>query len=141
VARGDLPDFNAVIEAADRVKVELPIYVQNLIKVSEVGPQIAYHLAKYPDEQKRILALRPELALAALGRIEARYEKQAKKEGEPPPPPPAAKPTIETSKAPAPVQSLRTGEATVVSDSAQASNFNEYKRLRMEEIRRSGRRH
>lgn len=134
IAREDIPDFNAVIEAADRVKVELPIYVQNLIRASEVGPQIAYHLAKYPDEQKRIMALRPELALAALGRIEEKYEKKANGAATPTP-----KPTIETTRAPAPVTPIRSGDAVIVTDPSQAPDFQTYKRLRAEQRKRDGR--
>lgn len=41
---------------------------------SEVGPQMAQHLAEHPEEVERIAALSPNSALRALGKIEAIYE-------------------------------------------------------------------
>lgn len=133
VAKESIEDFDAVITSADRVKVEIPTYVQRLIVKSTVGPQIAYHLAKYPDDQARIFAMEPELALAALGRIEERYEKKPDSVNT------VRTPNIETSRAPAPTAPIRTSEGTVASSTAQASSFQEYKRLRMEENRRKRR--
>lgn len=132
-AKLDLPDFVEVIEAADRVKVAVPQHVQELIVDSDVGPQIAYHLAKHPDEQKRIFAMTPARGLAALGRIEALYEEKSQPQAEDKPQP---KP-IETTRAPAPIASLKSdGAATISADPASAKSFDEYKRLRYEQLRR-----
>jgi hypothetical protein len=140
VAKVDLPDFVEVIESGDRVKVELPQYVQNLIKASEVGPQIAYHLAKFPEEQKRILKLRPELALAELGKIASKYEKKANGSTTTPPAAPSKTP-IETTRAPAPVTPVRAGETPVEVDLSKPMPATQYIRLRREQMRREGRRH
>lgn len=133
-AKKDIPDFVAVIEAADRVKVAVPQHVQELIIESEVGPQLAYYLAKNPDEQKRIFAMTPAKALAALGRIEATYDKS---EGKAEEKPEAKPPPIETTRAPAPIAAIKSdGAATISADPANAKDFDEYKRLRYAEMRR-----
>lgn len=132
-AKADIPDFVDVIESADRVKLNVPPHVQALIVESDYGPEIAYHLAKNPDEQARIFAMTPAKALAALGRIEARYEKQesAEKKADSKP-----TPTIETTRAPAPVASIRGDAETASYDMSKPMPFEEYRRLRKEQMRR-----
>ena len=63
------PDFDAVV-----MNPALPTLSRSsvsLIKASESGPQIIYHLAKRPDEAVRIARMSPEHQAMALGRIEA----------------------------------------------------------------------
>lgn len=42
---------------------------------SEIGPKIAYHLAKYPEENERLNALSPTRRLAELGKLEDKLSK------------------------------------------------------------------
>ena len=67
-----------------------------------------------------------------LGKIETSFEKsaaaEAKAEAKP-------KTTIETTRAPAPVASIRGSEAPVATNSREALSFQDYKRLRMNELR------
>lgn len=127
-ARESIPDFIQVIEAADRVKVPVPGHVQAAIVESDFGPEIAYHLAKNPDEQKRIFALTPAKALLELGKIENTFSAEVKET--------KATPTVETTRAPAPVTSVRSMDAAVSLDTRTATNFQDYKRLRTQEIRK-----
>ena len=132
LAKSEFEDFDEVISAADRVKVAVPAHVQAAILESEYGPHIAYHLAKNPDDQKRIFALPAAKALLELGKIETSFEKSASAEAKA-----EAKPktTIETTRAPAPVASIRGSEAPVATNSREALSFQDYKRLRMNELR------
>lgn len=75
-ARKAHPDFDKVMAAvantdADRV----PQFVLNYIFESEHGAEIAYHLAKNPEESKRIATLKPILGLAELGTLAATLSK------------------------------------------------------------------
>jgi hypothetical protein len=67
---------------------------------SDVGPAVLYHLASDSDEAERIAALSPLKQVAALGRLEAKFEKS---EDEPP--------AKATSKAPAPISPAKTAKA------------------------------
>lgn len=55
------------------------------IRTSDVGPAVAYHLAKNPEEARRIAGLNPLAAIRAIGRLEARFDttSQAKPTGKP----------------------------------------------------------
>ena len=133
VAKSQFEDFDDVITAADRVKVVVPPHVQAAILESDYGPHIAYHLAKNPDDQKRIFALPAAKALLELGKIETSFEKSGsapvKAEAKP-------SPTIETTRAPAPVSSIKAEAGTVQSDLSKPMPFHEYARQRREQMRR-----
>lgn len=62
------------------------------IRTSENGAAVAYHLAKNPEEARRLAGLNPLAAIREIGRLEARLEPQAKPTGKPasdaPTPPP-----------------------------------------------------
>lgn len=65
-----LPDYHEVIESA---QVELQNIVLETIKESEMGPEVAYFLAKNPEEVERIAAIQsPSTAIREIGKIEAR---------------------------------------------------------------------
>lgn len=77
-ARKAHPDFDKVMASvantdADRV----PQFVLNYIFESEHGAEIAYHLAKNPEESKRIATLKPILGLAELGTLAAKLSQPA----------------------------------------------------------------
>jgi hypothetical protein len=137
-AKKDIPDFQEVIEAADRVKTVVPDHVKAAIVESELGPQLAYHLAKHPEEQKRIFALPIAKALLELGKIELKYApKQAAAD---PAPVDGGAPPIETSKAPAPIAKLKDSPTTVPGDLSGPMPFKDYRQKRVEQIR-ANRRH
>ena len=131
-AKTEFEDFEEVIESADRVKLAVPAHVQAAIMESDYGPHIAYFLAKNPDDQARIFKLPAAKALLELGKIETSFEKSAKTDAAAPA---KAKPTIETTRAPAPVSSIRGSEGNVATNSREAMSFGDYKRLRMQELR------
>ncbi len=132
-ARRDIPDFDEVIQSADRRGQPIPPHVVAAITESDVGPKLAYHLAKNQDEAKRIFGMTPAKALLALGKLETTYA-DAKESAPVVVPQPATKPPV--TKAPAPLPSLNTGAGNVITDAAQAPDFNTYKRLRLEEMRK-----
>jgi hypothetical protein len=59
--------------------VRLPEAALDAIAESDFGARVALHLAKHPEEQKRIAGLTPARQAAAIGRIEASLEAQARK--------------------------------------------------------------
>lgn len=63
--------FEAVIEGADKGTWVCTPDMAEAIKESEAGADIAYHLAKNPDEARRIAGLSPYSQIRELGRIEA----------------------------------------------------------------------
>lgn len=69
-ARKSLPDFDDVVDQ------DLPVsqVMIETITESEIGPHIAYHLGKNPDEAERIANLPPLAAARAIGKIEAMLE-------------------------------------------------------------------
>jgi hypothetical protein len=73
-AKEKYADFDEkVIASADRGEWPCPLPLALGIMQSEVGDDIAYHLASNPDEAKRIAAL-PDLQMAReFGRLEARF--------------------------------------------------------------------
>jgi len=131
-AKTEFDDFQEVIESADRVKIAVPPHVQAAIMESDFGPHIAYYLAKNPEDQARIFKLPAAKALLELGKIETSFEKSAKTDA---PAPAKAKPTIETTRAPAPVASIRGSEGNVATNSREALSFQDYKKLRIQELR------
>ena len=64
-----LPDFNDVMQNAE---IALPIPVLEAIKESDMGPEIAYHLATNVDEADRLGKLSPLAAVREIGKIEAK---------------------------------------------------------------------
>lgn len=87
----DKPDYKDVVDN-DRWDCSQPM--ADAIRTSDVGPAVAYHLAKNPDEARRIAALNPLAAIREIGRLEARLDttSQANPPGKPasdaPTPPP-----------------------------------------------------
>lgn len=129
-AKADIPDFVQVIEAKDRLRQQIPAHIQAAIAESDLGPQLAYHLAKHEADERRIFAMTPAKALLELGKIEEKYIKTAT------PTVATQSPTIETTRAPAPVTSLKADGGIVQTDLSKPMDFNDYRKVRLEEIRR-----
>lgn len=127
--RESTPDYDEVIEAAS--KVETPHLVVQYLVESDVGPQLAYHLAKNPDEISRLSKLSPSRQLAELGKLEAKLEAK---------PAPAANgngaklAASEVSRAPAPIQPLDAKTTPVQKDPSQMT-VSELRAFRQQEAR------
>jgi hypothetical protein len=77
-ARKAHPDFDSVMaKVANTDADRVPQFVLNYIFESEHGAEIAYHLAKNPEESKRIATLKPILGLAELGTLAAKLSQPA----------------------------------------------------------------
>lgn len=85
-----------------------PRITESMLEVileSEMGPEVAYHLAENVEVSEAIARMSPVAQAREIGRIEARLEAKAKA----PPPPPV-------SKAPPPVKAIEPGEAVLTKD-------------------------
>lgn len=110
-AKAEFADFEAV---AYRPDMQVSPAMVEVIRSSEKGPALAYHLGSNLPEAARIAALPPTQAAYELGRIEAALS--------------APKPRTKT-KAPPPVRPVRTSGAALEKSPAEMSN-EEYRRWR-----------
>jgi hypothetical protein len=77
--KAQYPDFeDKVTRGGDRGDWDCSPVGAIVIKSSEVGGHVAYHLATNPAESKRIAALPPMEQVRELGRLEGRYLVQGK---------------------------------------------------------------
>lgn len=81
-ARKELPDWDEVMLQAEEDGIQVSPDAVSFIAESELGPKIAYFLAKNPDEHERINKLSPTRRIAELGKLE---DKLATKKEEPVP--------------------------------------------------------
>ena len=93
-AKAEMPDFDDMVNSAD---VTVSNEVRDAIFESDVGPRILYHLAENPDFAVKLQGMTVTAALRAIGRLEAQYEKTE----------PQTKPVVGKSKAPAPINPIR----------------------------------
>lgn len=110
-AREAMADYDDVVANSDTPVAE---HVSELLLDSEMGPQLAYHLAKNPDVAERLNGMNPTQAAREIGRLEVQLEKPAPSpttsdsdEGKPPAnAAPAAQPAPRprTTNAPPPVK-------------------------------------
>lgn len=95
-ARDKYDDFDEVVQRhPNDGGPAISTAMAEVIKASEMGPELAYHLGKNPDESKRIWALPPYLQAMELGRLEAKLV--------------ANPPVKKTSSAPDPITPVRRG--------------------------------
>jgi hypothetical protein len=117
-AKKTLPDFDDVMEEGS----DLPITpaLQQTILESELGPQLAYHLAQNPQEVARLSKLSPIATAREIGRLEAKLSADS-----------APKPTAKTSKAPEPIKPVSRPAKTAVAKSLnEVEDFAEYEKRR-----------
>lgn len=69
--RVEMPDFDEVIESSG-VSISQPM--AEAIMESDVGPKVAYYLARNPDLAEEIAEMSPAQIHRAIGRIEAKLE-------------------------------------------------------------------
>ncbi len=82
--------FADYAEALDADTTRYHPAVLQALQTSELGAEVAYHLATHPEDAQRIAALAPVAALRALGRLEAQLSAPV---AAPPPPTPTPPPT------------------------------------------------
>jgi hypothetical protein len=117
------PDFmEKVVKGADRDAWALSAVGALLIKNSEFGPDVAYHLASNPEESRRIAAMDPYEQMRAIARLEGRYEALASA-----PKAPATPPKVAPS-APNPPNRVRGagGKFAVEGDTEDFAAFSKY---------------
>lgn len=124
--RKENPDYDKTIAESD---VKVSDQVKDAILDSDVGPQILHHLAKNTDIAARIGEMTVSRALKEVGKLEAKFTKDA----------PAAEapktPLAEISKAPPPITPLRNASSPVVKlsgndDVPQSMTYEDWKALR-----------
>ena len=102
-AKADLPDFDDMVASSDVVVSD---HIRDAILESDVGPQILYHLAENPDLADKLNSGSPISALRQIGRLEAQFERKEAPVAE-------TKPSVARSKAPAPINPIKTGSGVV----------------------------
>lgn len=122
-ARTKYDDFQDVVYNPD---LRITEAMAEVIKVSEIGPEVAYHLGKNPDEAKRIANLSPLAQAREIGKIEASLSSNT---------PPAKK----ASSAPAPIRPVGSRASAVKHDptdprSSTSMSDAEWIRARNEQI-------
>lgn len=130
-AKKDFPDYGDVIEAADRRKPQVPLHIQAAIIESDFGAHIAYELAKDAALEARIFKLPAAKALLELGKLEDKLEAKFAKSVVTT----TTTPTLETTRAPAPITTVRGGDGDVRKDLTKPMPFHEYKAQRLAERR------
>lgn len=114
-ARTSLPDWEEVMQAAHD-EPTTPETVQFCLD-SDIGPRIAYHLAKNPEFHERLNSMSPVRRIAELGKLEDRLKA------------PKQQATKTVTSAPTKLPTVK-GSATVVNkDPGQASSYTEWKKL------------
>ena len=94
-------DFDDVMSefVADYGNINVPEVIQVAME-SDVGPQLAYHLAKNTQDFERIAKLPPHRRLLELGKLEDRISAQSQKSA-------PVRETKKVSEAPKPVQPVK----------------------------------
>ena len=117
-ARTRYADYNAALAPVAPVIMSNPV-LQEYVTESDLGPDVAYHLAKNPAKLVEIAELPPFAAAKELFKIEERLKS--------PPPKPV-------TKAPDPIKPVGTAEKAPFS--YEAASMEEYSRRRREERRK-----
>lgn len=113
-AASGLEDFDAVVGAAEVIFSQ---GVLDEIVDSDMGVQIAYHLAKNPAEAQRIAALRPANGAREIWKLNAELARSDA---------PKAKPVkVEKSKAPEPLEVIK-GSSNPVGKKLDDMNYDEF---------------
>lgn len=123
------PDFAEVLADVDGIPVSAT--VGQIIVSSDNGPELAYELAKNPDEFQRINRLSPLAAAMELGTLKARLlSKQS----------PESTETKKLTKAPKPIAPVHAGKGGSVAKTLDDPNLTlaEYTRMRREQMKRRG---
>jgi hypothetical protein len=129
-AKTEYPDYEAVME--DAMDIPITPTVSEALQSSDFGADLAYYLAKNPQEAQRLNSLPPVTCAREIGRIESylEYEKSQAKEK-----------TAVVSKAPVPIKPGRNSTAPVAKslESMTPSEYMTYMNKREQERRKKGR--
>lgn len=93
-AKSEYPDFDSALEEAQDIPIQP--HVSEALMDSPLGADIAYYLAKNPEDAYRINSMTPTQAIRELGRIESYVEFDKKEK--------AKVPKAKVSAAPAPIK-------------------------------------
>lgn len=110
-------DFDEVMEDVDDVKVSAAVH--EIILDSDLGPALAYELAKNKSEFERINKLNPLAAAKEIGKIEARLSNQSESKKE-----------IKVTKAPQPLKAIGAGSKGTIQKSPDDMSYEEFKEWR-----------
>lgn len=109
------PDFVLAVNEIDHVIQRDPLAFEFIFE-SDVGPQLAYHLANHQDELNKIMQLSPTRRIAALGRIENELISKSKS-------------TIKTQKVPEPIGRVTSNSSNAKEDGSP-KDYNAWKKWR-----------
>ena len=128
-ARLDIPDFDAVVDAA--IDLPVPPPMKSVIMNEEQGPRLMYYLCQHPEECERIARLAPTPQLVALGRLITKIENEVATTAAPveDTPKPVAKKAAPVSKLPPPPKTVGGGTAASTVPLDELS-YAEYRDLR-----------
>jgi hypothetical protein len=126
-AAKDIPDLP---EAIRNARIPMQAQVITAIKESDVGPRIAYHLAKNPDDAIKLSQMTPSAAIREIGKIEARLTMKT----------PQPNQTKQISRAPEPIKPLGNLVTASVADFDKMSMDDFVKRRNTETFVKSGNR-
>lgn len=123
-AKAEIPDFEDMVGSAD---VAVSNEVRDAIFESEVGPRVLYHLAENPDIAEKLNGMTVTAALRMIGKLEAQFETDKKTE--------ELKPVATKSKAPAPINPLRSSangrDVNLTSDGQFHGSYQAWKAARL----------
>jgi hypothetical protein len=113
------PDYHEVMQASD---VPVAPHVIEALEDSDMGPTIAYHLAKNPEIADRLNAMSPTAAAREIGKLEGKLatdtaptpDPNAETQGERAAPAAPAARAPKTTSAPPPAKPLSSGRSTSV---------------------------
>jgi hypothetical protein len=118
-AKASLPDFDEMVGSAD---VTVSNEVRDAIWESDVGPQILYHLAENPDVAEKLKSMSVAAANRFIGKLEAQFE-------------PQTKPVVGKSKAPAPINPIRSAangrDVSLITDNQFQGTYQQWKSARL----------
>lgn len=121
-AKAEIPDFDDMVGSAD---VVVSNEVRDAIFESEVGPRILYHLAENPEIATQLQGMTLTAALRRIGKLEAQFEKTE----------PLSKPVVGKSKAPAPINPIRSAangrDVNLTSDGQFHGSYQAWRAARM----------
>jgi hypothetical protein len=72
--KAEHPDYDEVLQGVELPNGPTTFAIMRHLQHSELGPALAYEMGTQKDELDRIAGLSPELAIAALGKLEGKIE-------------------------------------------------------------------
>ena len=121
-AKSEMPDFEDMVGSAD---VVVSNEVRDAIFESDVGPRILYHLAENPEIAEKLQGMTVTSALRTIGKLEAQFEKAE----------PQTKTVVGKSKAPAPINPIRSAangrDVNITSDGNFHGSYQAWKAARL----------